>query len=142
MYSARSKIRINQLKKHKKSWVWVTAVHSRPRLNSFRSHSKKGKFLVKYVNLASAKYINLVILLMLSSQTANAAEFESALKNLVDSFTGRILPILSLGYLAKNIFGHIKGDPIAKEETVRVVVAIVCLLGLNGVWAYISKQAR
>ena len=97
---------------------------------------------MKYVNLAFAKYTNLVILLMLSSQKANAAEFESALKNLVDSFTGRILPILSLGYLAKNIFGHIKGDPIAKEETVRVVVAIVCLLGLNGVWAYISKQAR
>jgi hypothetical protein len=74
--------------------------------------------------------------------TAHAAELEQTLTNLVNSFTGRLLPILALGYLGKNIFSHIQGDPNAKHETIRVVIATACLLGLGGVWNYISQQAR
>lgn len=77
-----------------------------------------------------------------SPALAWAADLEQTLRNLVSAFTGRILPVLALGYLAKNIFGHIQGDPNARQETVRVVVAIACLLGLAGVWNFISQQAR
>jgi hypothetical protein len=73
---------------------------------------------------------------------AHAADLEQTLRNLVSAFTGRILPILALGYLGKNIFSHVTGDPNAKHESVRVVVAIVCLLGLAGVWNFIASQAR
>ena len=82
------------------------------------------------------------LLALLSPQIAHAAELEQTLRNLVTAFTGRILPILSLGYLGKNIFSHIQGDPNAKHETVRVVIATACLLGLTGVWNFISQQAR
>jgi hypothetical protein len=75
-------------------------------------------------------------------QLAFAADLEGTLNNLVKAFTGRILPIVAVGYLGKNIFAHIQGDPNAKHETVRVVVAIACLLGLTGVWNFISSQVR
>ncbi len=71
-----------------------------------------------------------------------AADLEGTLRNLVTAVTGRILPILALGYLAKNIFAHIQGDPNAKQETSQVVIAIVCLLGLSSVWNFISQQVR
>ncbi len=73
---------------------------------------------------------------------AHAADLEGSLRNLVTAFTGRLLPILALGYLGKNIFGHIQGDPNAKQETPRVVIAILCLLGLSSVWSFLSQQVR
>jgi hypothetical protein len=76
------------------------------------------------------------------TQQASAADLEGSLRNLVTAFTGRLLPILALGYLGKNIFGHIQGDPNAKQETPRVVIAILCLLGLSSVWSFLSQQVR
>lgn len=71
-----------------------------------------------------------------------AANLEGTLQNLVNAFVGRILPILALGYLGKNIFGHIQGDPNARQETVRVVLSIAFLIGINAVWSYIQQQVR
>lgn len=73
---------------------------------------------------------------------AFAANLEGTLQNLVNAFVGRILPILALGYLGKNIFGHIQGDPNARQETVRVVLSIAFLIGINAVWSYIQQQVR
>lgn len=73
---------------------------------------------------------------------SEAASLEGTLSSLVNSFVSRILPILSLGYLAKNIFGHIQNDPNAKNETPRVVIACACLLAINAVWAYIRDNIR
>ena len=81
-------------------------------------------------------------LFLLLPTNAWAANFEGTLQNLVNAFVGRILPILAIGYLGKNIFGHIQGDPNARNETVRVVVAITCLIAINGVWSYINQQVR
>jgi hypothetical protein len=78
----------------------------------------------------------------LMAQTAHAADLEQTLRNLVTAFTGRILPIVALGFLGKNIFAHIQGDPNAKNETIRVVIAIACLLGIGGVWSFITTQVR
>ncbi len=80
--------------------------------------------------------------LFLTSTVALASDLEGTLQNLVNAFVGRLLPIVSLGYLGKNIFGHIQGDPNARQETIRVVIAIACLIAINGVWSYISQQAR
>lgn len=74
--------------------------------------------------------------------TASAASLEGTLSSLVTSFVSRILPILALGYLGKNIFGHIQNDPNAKNETPRVVIACACLLAINAVWAYIRDNVR
>ena len=71
-----------------------------------------------------------------------AANLEASLESLVSSVVGRILPILALGYVGKNIFGHIQGDPNAKRETATVVIAVVALLGIQGVWAWIKAQVR
>lgn len=79
---------------------------------------------------------------LLDSPWAQASDLEGTLRNLVSAFTGRILPVLSLGYLGKNIFSHVTGDPNAKHETIRVVIAIACLLGLAGVWNFIASQSR
>jgi hypothetical protein len=84
-------------------------------------------------------YLSLILFV---SRSAFAADLEGTLNNLVKAFTGKILPILAIGYLAKNIFAHIQGDPNARNETVRVVVSIACLLGLTGVWNFISSQVR
>ena len=73
---------------------------------------------------------------------ANAASLEGTLTSLVSSFVSRILPILALGYLGKNIFGHIQNDPNAKNETPRVVIACAMLLAINGVWSYIQGNIR
>lgn len=73
---------------------------------------------------------------------AYAADLEQTSKNLVNVFVGRLLPIWALGYLGKNIFSHIQGDPNAKHETIRVVIAITCLIGINGVWNLITQQVR
>jgi hypothetical protein len=73
---------------------------------------------------------------------AHAASLESSLEALVSSLVGRLLPILALGYLGKNIFGHIQGDPNAKRETANVAIAIVALLGINGVWTWLKSQVR
>ena len=78
----------------------------------------------------------------LTPSLALAADLEGTLRNLVTAFTGRILPIVAIGYLGKNIFAHIQGDPMAKDQTVRVVVAIACLIGISGVWAFITSQVR
>jgi len=86
--------------------------------------------------------VSLALLAIFDAQIAFAADLEGTLRNLVSAFTGRLLPILALGYLGKNIFGHISGDPNAKNESARVVIGIACLLGLAGVWNFISSQAR
>jgi hypothetical protein len=85
---------------------------------------------------------SLLAVLALTPSLALAADLEGTLRNLVTAFTGRILPIVAIGYLGKNIFAHIQGDPMAKEQTVRVVVAIACLIGISGVWAFITSQVR
>lgn len=79
---------------------------------------------------------------VLLPKVAYAASLEGTLQNLVNAFVGRILPILALGYLGKNIFGHIQGDPNARQETIRVVLSISFLLGINAVWSYIQQQVR
>lgn len=80
--------------------------------------------------------------LFLVPELALASDLEGTLRNLVTAFTARILPIMAMGYLAKNIYGHVTGDPNAKLESVRVVVGIACLMGLSGVWNFIVSQAR
>lgn len=84
----------------------------------------------------------LCVLFLLLPSFAQAANLEGTLQNLVNAFVGKILPIFSLGYLGKNIFAHISGDPNARHETVRVVVAIACLIGINAVWSYIGSTVR
>jgi hypothetical protein len=93
-------------------------------------------------NVRPIRRLNWVFLLILVPEFAFAGDLEGTLRNLVTAVTGRLLPILAMGYLAKNIFGHIQGDPNAKNDTIRVVVAIACLLALSGVWSFISQQAR
>lgn len=83
-----------------------------------------------------------VFLGILAPELAFAADLEGSLRNLVTAVTGRLLPILALGYLGKNVFGHIQGDPNAKQDTPKVVIAIVCLLGLSSVWGFLSQQVR
>ena len=83
-----------------------------------------------------------LLMILLSSPAAYAGDLEQTLKNLVTGFTTRLLPILALGYLGKNIFAHVQGDPNAKNETVRVVIATACLIGLSGVWSFITSQVR
>ena len=85
---------------------------------------------------------SLLAVVALTPSLALAADLEGTLRNLVTAFTGRILPIVAIGYLGKNIFAHIQGDPMAKDQTVRVVVAIACLIGISGVWAFITSQVR
>lgn len=87
-------------------------------------------------------YIPYAVLTLTIPAIAHAADIEQTLRNLVSVFTGRLLPILALGYLGKNVFAHIQGDPNAKNETIRVVVAIACLIGLAGVWNLINQQVR
>lgn len=84
----------------------------------------------------------LIWVLFFAPQFAFAASLEGTLQSLVNAFIGRILPIFALGYLGKNIFAHISGDPNARLETIRVVVATACLLGINGVWSYIQQNIR
>ena len=86
--------------------------------------------------------LGLAVLMFLDSPTVNAADLEQTLRNLVTAFTGRLLPILAMGYLGKNIFAHVTGDPNARNDSVRVVIATACLLGLAGVWSFIQQQAR
>ena len=73
---------------------------------------------------------------------ACAASLEGTLSSLVSSFVSKLLPILALGYLGKNIFGHIQNDPNAKVETPRVVIACAMLLAINAVWSYIQGNIR
>lgn len=70
------------------------------------------------------------------------ANFEATLESLVNSVVARILPILALGYVGKNIFAHIQGDPNAKKETAQVAIAVVALLGIQGVWSWLRSQVR
>jgi hypothetical protein len=70
------------------------------------------------------------------------ANFEATLESLVNSVVSRLLPILALGYVGKNIFGHIQGDPNSKRETAQVAVAVVALLGIQGVWSWLRSQVR
>ena len=84
----------------------------------------------------------IVWIAMATPLTANAASLEGTLQNLVNAFVGRLLPIVALGYLGKNIFGHIQGDMNARTETVRVVIATACLIAINAVWSYINQQVR
>ncbi|MEK6579303.1 MAG: hypothetical protein AABZ55_08775 [Bdellovibrionota bacterium] len=89
-----------------------------------------------------AKHLALLLFVVVTPNLAFAANLEATLQNLVNAFTSRLLPILAVGYLGKNIFSHIQGDPNAKNETIRVVVAIACLVGLSGVWTFITSQVR
>lgn len=84
----------------------------------------------------------LVLAELLRSEAVYAVELEGTFRNLVTAFTGRLLPILAMGYLGKNIFAHIQSDPNAKNDSVRIVIAIACLLALSGVWSFISSQVR
>lgn len=86
--------------------------------------------------------LSVVLLCLFYADVASAATLEGTLSNLVNAFVGRILPILALGYLGKNIFAHVQGDPNAKNETARVVIASALLLGINAVWSYIREQVR
>jgi hypothetical protein len=83
-----------------------------------------------------------VLWLGLFPLVCEAANFEATLESLVNSIVSRILPILSLGYVGKNIFSHVQGDPNAKRETAQVAVAVVALLGIQGVWAWLRSQVR
>ena len=80
--------------------------------------------------------------LVLFPSISNAATIEGTLSSLVNAFISRLLPILALGYLGKNIFGHIQNDPNAKIETPRVVIACAMLLAINAVWAFIQGNIR
>lgn len=79
---------------------------------------------------------------LLFPQIAMAANFEATIQSLVSSFVGRILPILALGYVGKNIFSHIQGNPDARRESVQVAIAVVALLGIQGVWTWLKAQVR
>lgn len=87
-------------------------------------------------------YFYYVFLFWLTPVIALAANFEASLDSLVSATVGRILPTIALGYVGKNIFGHIQGDPNAKRETASVAIAVVALLGINGVWAWLKSQVR
>ncbi len=79
----------------------------------------------------------LLLALFLSASPAYAASLGGTLQNLVNAFVGRILSILALGYLGKDVFSHIQGDPNAKNESSRIVVATALLIGIN-----VSLDAR
>ncbi len=70
------------------------------------------------------------------------ADFEGTLSNLVNAIIGRILPIFALGYVAKNIYGHIQNRPEATAESLRLAVAVVSLFGIRAVWAFLQAQVR
>lgn len=84
----------------------------------------------------------LLIFLGLYPIYSYGANFEATLESLVNSVVARILPILALGYVGKNIFAHVQGDPNAKRETAQVAIAVVALLGIQGVWAWLRSQVR
>jgi hypothetical protein len=88
------------------------------------------------------RYRYYIYLFWLTPIFALAADFESSLQSLVSSVVGRILPILALGYVGKNIFGHIQGDPNAKKDTANIAIAVVALLGINGVWQWLKGQVK
>lgn len=92
--------------------------------------------------MRSRKLKGTLSLTLLVPQLAFAQSVEGTLQNLVNAFVGRILPILALGYLGKNIFSHIQGDPNAKNESFRVVIATALLIGINAVWQFIRQQVR
>ena len=83
-----------------------------------------------------------LIFFIMAPLLANAASFEGTLQALVQGFVGKILPILALGYLGKNIFDHVTNDPNASKGSVRVAVAIVCLMGVNAVWGWLQDKVR
>ncbi|MBI3534996.1 MAG: hypothetical protein HY072_05875 [Deltaproteobacteria bacterium] len=101
-----------------------------------------GKTFWFYKNLNLKNFSLSAITLSALPTHALAGDFEGTLQNLVNALIGKILPIFALGYLGKNIFGHIQGAPEARQETIRVVVAIACLIGINSVWSYIKSQVR
>lgn len=86
--------------------------------------------------------LHYLFILAISPAVARAANFESSLESLVSATVGRILPIIALGYVGKNIFGHIQGDPNAKKDTASIAIGVVALLGINGVWAWLKSQVR
>ena len=96
------------------------------------------------MKVPSTRWVGLVLLLILSIEPriAHAADLIATFRNIVTVFTGGLLPVLAAGYLGKNIFNHIAGDPNAKQESVRVVLAIACLLCLTGAWNLIASQIR
>ena len=86
--------------------------------------------------------IQILILGIFYPAISQGANFEATLESLVNSVVSRLLPILALGYVGKNIFGHIQGDQNAKRETAQVAVAVVALLGIQGVWSWLRSQVR
>ena len=84
----------------------------------------------------------LLSFLLLQPQIANAASFEGTLQALVNGFVGKILPILAFGFVGKNIFDHIQGDPMSGKNSIRIGVAVVCLLGLNAIWGWLQDKVR
>jgi|GEM_PF-3208268 len=73
---------------------------------------------------------------------SHAASLEGSLQSLVNGLVNKILPVLSLGYVGKNIFAHIQNDPEASRESIRVSIAVVALLGLSGVWSWLQGHVR
>lgn len=92
--------------------------------------------------MATATRTLALILIFGVARISQAASLEGSLNALVQGFIGKILPILALGYLGKNIFEHITADPNAGRNSVRVVVATVCLIGVNAVWTWIQDKVR
>lgn len=88
------------------------------------------------------RFLGYLPLALVVPAPAYAVSLEGTLQNLVNALLGRILPILALGYLGKNVFAHVQGDPNAKNDSIRIVIAIACLLGINGVWQFIQQQVR
>jgi len=76
------------------------------------------------------------------SSLAHALGLEGSLQSLVGGVVGRILPILALGFVGKNIFNHIQNDPDAGRESIRVAISVVMLLGINGVWSWLQSNVR
>lgn len=78
----------------------------------------------------------------LLSRDAQAASFEGSLRNLITSITTVILPTISVGYIAWNGFEYIRGNPDARNNTQRILIGVICLLGVNGVWSWLKAQIQ
>lgn len=76
------------------------------------------------------------------SEPAHAADWEGSIQNLVNAFVGRILPTIALGYVAKNALAHIQNKPEARDESVRVALGVISLIGIKGVWSWLQSQVR
>ncbi|MGK5088562.1 hypothetical protein WDW86_13470 [Bdellovibrionota bacterium FG-2] len=100
----------------------------------------------RFIQLMQMRQLSFVLAIIVGlyafPDMASAASFEGSLQNLVSSVVGRILPIVALLFVGKNIFAHIQNEPDATQESVRVSLGVVALLGINGVWGWLQGQVR